>query len=61
MNIKNLLQSTNSRIVLYDRWLVMDDNEFHVYERKPYARKTVTIYYGYSEMEAVKCLMNQEE
>jgi hypothetical protein len=64
MTIKQLLQCYPARITMYDRWLVISDENFAyyiVYERKPYARKTKTVYYGTSESKAVEALIGDKD
>ena len=61
MKIKDVLKCTPARITLYYRWLVFDEEYgFTVYERKPYAKKTIVIYNGNSETEACKALTEED-
>jgi hypothetical protein len=60
MKIKELLQCTHARIVLYDRWLVITGDSYCVYERKPYSRKSKIIYEGESESLATAALYLEE-
>lgn len=68
MNIKNaLLSETGIRLSNSNgRWLVMDEvyvsgGEFVVYESKPYARKTIEIYRGDREEDAVQALLGDRD
>ncbi|HJX50439.1 MAG TPA: hypothetical protein VJ438_03180 [Candidatus Nanoarchaeia archaeon] len=58
MTIKQLLKSYPARITMYDKWLVIFDEKFLVYEHKPYAKKTTIVYSGNSESKAVEALVN---
>jgi hypothetical protein len=65
--IEALLEETGIRVSnSNDRWLVIDElyrlgGEFVVYEKQPYAKKTIEVYRGIDEEEAVRVLLNREE
>ena len=48
MLIKQLLEETNARISIDNKWLYWDDafQEWVVLERRPYAKKNDTLYRG---------------
>jgi len=58
LTVYDLLNCTHARIVLHDKWLVLNKPIFTVYQRKPYQRNTKTIYEGIDEDKAVRELMS---
>ena len=60
MNLYILLEDTNARISLGNRWLVYDvDDGWTVYEHKPYAKKTKILIQTDREEDAITKLVNQ--
>jgi hypothetical protein len=60
MKIKDLLQCTNARIILNDRWLVMNGDNYCVYKRKYYSRQPKIVYEGEFESSAVVALYSED-
>ena len=61
MDIETLLQDTDARVNLRNRWLTGDRGEWAVYGHKWHAKRTVILYSGDSLDEAIKILLRQDE
>jgi hypothetical protein len=55
------LKTDGVRITLdeKDRWMICEDDEYSVYERKRYAKRTIILYQGQSYHDAFNALLNE--
>ena len=61
MDIETLLQDTDARVNLRNRWLTGDRGEWAVYGLNRHARLVKILYSGNSLDEAIKILLRQDE
>ena len=59
LSVLDVLRNTTARLILDDRWLVLNDTTFEVFQRKAYAQRTSCIYRGQNEAEALKMLLTE--
>ena len=59
-----LINENNSLLSVGDKWLICEDGDpfigYVVYERKPYAKVTKTLYEGTDENKACEILISNE-
>ena len=62
MNIYDLLKLDNVRISFGDKWLIYNPEEdiWVVYQRKPYSKKTSTLYTNCNESDAISFLISED-
>jgi len=53
-------QDEDVRIIYLNKWIIFYDNEWVVYERRYNAKKSLIIYSGADESEAVKYLFKED-
>ena len=60
MNIIEALQITDIRLTNYDKWLLFNNGNWCVYQKKKHAKNTVILIETMFEEEAVKQLLKED-
>lgn len=60
MTIYDVLKENGTRVSYENKWLIWDGFNWVVYERKPYAKKSIILYEGREESRAIWYLMSEE-